>query len=918
MKRLLSSILVAIMVLSALPLGVMAGETSDINVYFNGELIEFDLPSKVENGEIMVEMDTLFNTVGIEYDYNPLTAEVLAFFDNGAVHGKSQMDVKLGENKLVCDRVDIELATPFYAVKNKVMCPLDTICYIYNIDLDRSDLSNVQVNFVLEADTYDYNAEMFKALEPIEEYKTILIDENSTEFIDKAQRQKPETFREETIDVSDDETVPFDTALDWEVTTITSTFYDAQLAYTWHGHQVKQGDVFVVSFWAKGIFARVETGVARLGLVVEELNTWKKTIETVENLTPEWKQYFFFGTATKDMTDFQFCLRQHFCFQEIQIAGVQVAHYKDTPADFKLPDRRITYQGIEEDALWRKEAYKRIEKYRMNDMVVNVVDEDGNPIEGADVHANMTRHEFLWGINLSHYAIGPEDFIKDVPHYIKGWQDIVKELGFNFVVEGNAFKAMYINPRWVQDSYNWCIDNDFETRLHCLYWEGDNPTVGNSTHQLPEYRDPYIWDSNSVSKDEMRHWIENTINKLATFGQTTSSIQIDVVNEFATRHNYALEHVGFDETIRMFDVARQIMPNIKLYYTETNTGNGNPDTDATRVNLEYVSYLREMGIEFDGLGLQGHIANATYPQYYINTIDRSLEYADEVSILEYDMGTLNEAEKVPFTRDSLIACYSHPGVASFVLWQPQQSGAPDNGILWNMDGTHKAPLQTWKDTVMGELRTEEFLTTDANGDAKFRGHRGRYDITVKVGDKEETLVVNLTTEEDNNIVTAVVTDDGIKMSSPNLYVKKQRNYVNWKDYGQKTDVIMPPIDYKHVPETTLEDCKDADGVSLPHVLDENPDTFWRASNKSDYITIELGDSVDLKLLKIDWNDIKIKRYNRKIEVSEDGENWTTVSSGFNSLVDEEVSLLGHTGKYIRISGLSGNIAINDVEVFTTK
>ena len=37
MKRLLSSILVAIMVLSALPLGVMAEETSDINIYYNNE-----------------------------------------------------------------------------------------------------------------------------------------------------------------------------------------------------------------------------------------------------------------------------------------------------------------------------------------------------------------------------------------------------------------------------------------------------------------------------------------------------------------------------------------------------------------------------------------------------------------------------------------------------------------------------------------------------------------------------------------------------------------------------------------------------------------------------------------------------------------------------------------------------------------
>ena len=63
----------------------------------------------------------------------------------------------------------------------------------------------------------------------------------------------------------------------------------------------------------------------------------------------------------------------------------------------EVPKIPATYKGMEEDALWRKEAIKRIEKYRKNNMTVNVTDKDGNPIQGATVNAKMTRSEFNWG-----------------------------------------------------------------------------------------------------------------------------------------------------------------------------------------------------------------------------------------------------------------------------------------------------------------------------------------------------------------------------------------------------------------------------------------------------------------------------------------------------------------------------------------
>ncbi len=183
------------------------------------------------------------------------------------------------------------------------------------------------------------------------------------------------------------------------------------------------------------------------------------------------------------MENWQLGLRQHFTFQEIQVANVAIDLYSNIPEEYVFPEARADYKGIEEDALWRKEALKRIEKIRKNNMVVNVVDESGNPIEGAEGQRRYDKTRISVGQEPSDYGIGPENIADTDPHYFDGFLKEVKDLGFNFVVEGNSFKPSSIgsNLKWVQDSYNWCVENDMDTRLHLLFWEME-PTEG-TLHQ---------------------------------------------------------------------------------------------------------------------------------------------------------------------------------------------------------------------------------------------------------------------------------------------------------------------------------------------------------------------------------------------------------------------------------------------------
>ena len=916
MKRLLSSVLVAIMVLSVMPLGVMAGETSDINVYYNGEQIQFTHKPVVEDGVLMVEMAAFFDKIGAVYDYNAYKGTIDGWFEEE----RDDFHAILGEDIFTVKRVKLELPKPFYALGNTAMLPLETFCYAFNFELDCTNLSNVQVNYTPVVDAYNREEEVKSYLAQIDDCKTYAVNGEMADAIKMPQvvRSKPETWNEKIVDISLDSTVPFDTAYDSEVTTVTETHYAAQITWTFRNGEfpIKKGDVMVVSLWAKSLWANVETGVARLNVELEQLVTWKKTITEITNLSGEWKQYFFYGIAPTDMTDWQIGLRHHFCKQEIQIAGLEVLKYSDFPEEFMIPDARPEYDGIEDDALWRREALKRIEQYRKNNLTVNVVDENGKPIEGAKVDAEMFRHEFQWGINITHYEIGPDNFVSETGYanWADNFQEVILGMGFNLVTEGNAFKPEFINPIWVQDSHNWMIEHDMDIRQHLLFWEMN----GTERSMLPEYRDAN-WSMDEVPVDVLRERIETQVNRVATFGTKAGSVRVDVVNELLTHKESVMRDMGFDEVVRIFDIVRQVMPGVELCITETNTGNRDPQTDATIRFAYFLKWLRELGCDFDVVGLQGHVGDANNPQHIIETMDMIGQYTDKLEITEYDMGTQRENEKAPYLRDSIIAAYSHPKCIGFLVWQPVEGGNPDRGVFLDMDGTVRHPdYDYWMQYVMGEWLTHETFETDADGSGTIRGHRGRYNVTVKVGNKEETITIDLTKDEDANVVNAVVTDEGIELTSPNKYVKKVVPYVNWNDWGPLTEVNVPTVKRYLYPETEIVGCENSMGVSLSHLLDELPETFWRSSASDNYAVVELKESVPLNQLKIHWHGLSVKKHKRKIEVSEDGETWKTVSTGLNVGVNEVVDLSGYTAKYIKVSGDNSSIAIDDLEVFAKR
>ena len=163
-------------------------------------------------------------------------------------------------------------------------------------------------------------------------------------------------------------------------------------------------------------------------------------------------------------------------------------------------------------------------------------------------------------------------------------------------------------------------------------------------------------------------------------------------------------------------------------------------------------------------------------------------------------------------------------------------------------------------------------------------------MTVTANGKSETISMNLTKEEEKDVVNAVVTNDGIKLECENKYVAKPKpKYINPRDFGQTTDTDMPALINEYERPTETVSCKDSDGNELSQLFDSDSNGRGGSFSPGEYLTVELGKSVNLKKLIVGWGDGYLKRgFSSVIEVSEDGENWTEVREGVNKSESEEI------------------------------
>jgi len=458
--------------------------------------------------------------------------------------------------------------------------------------------------------------------------------------------------------------------------------------------------------------------------------------QSVSVVGEDWESFSFNWVAKSDYPpgELRIEFRPSYFREIIELRGLT---FVDLGVDPPINTRRtgFSYPGQEPDADWRAAADARIRKHRMAPLNVAVVDEWGDPVEGAEVRIEMTRHAYLFGTcvkasRLTDAPIVARDPEFDFDQYLADnriYREKVKEL-FNFVVFENDMKwpnwaGWRADRGWTQqitmDAVDWLKDNDFTIKSHTMLW--------GSWKNTPDYLKEKESDPDALRKAINRHLLDQG----AAF---TGHIQYaDVLNE-AMSHNDLIEVVGWDQIDDWFKTARTAMPDVRLVINEFDmVGNGG---SIKRQNSHYnlVKRLLEDGAPIDVLGFQAHFwsTRLTPPDRILSIIDRFATLGLPLMVSEFDMNILDEELQADYTRDFLTAWFSHPSTEAFLMWgfwaKAHWFGEP--GAMFRADWSPKPNLASYIGLVFDDWWTHEALKTDAAGIAESRVFKGDYEITV--------------------------------------------------------------------------------------------------------------------------------------------------------------------------------------------
>ncbi|MBE5039156.1 endo-1,4-beta-xylanase [Ructibacterium gallinarum] len=905
LKKCAAAFLMFFVLVSCLPLSVLAEETAPIKLYIDQVEQKLEHPCTIDqNGNVYIPMEEVFFKMGVYMSWNEMGGFWYGEGNNGEIR------ITVGSMTADIDWVDVELPAPIIEENGVVMIPiylvedaLKTEPAVYNAAEKSIYIQFPDINY-----------------QPQEEFKIESVVGDLPEGVDLFREEQlyqlyPDTGGESIVySVVDVEGMPFKKAAQLEMLPVEPfplTIYSNQYATIIDGGDFEAGDVGLMTFWARATETTDETGLAKFRPAYEQLQFWQKAQADTVDIGKEWKKYYL------PLYSGQYTLKSgasHLTFsvggkaQTIQIADMHLYNYgKQVPIEMLIPGTGEAYKGMEDDALWRKEAYRRIEKYRKNDMIITVKDEEGNPVEGATVRADMTENEFMLGLAICSNEILDLNEEESRVGQIKS--DVI-DLYSNTGVCGLEMKGYRSidDYRSAVRMVNEWLDRGKRMRGHCLTWDD----------QAIRDMDGYP----NVSYEEMYEYLkEEVIGEAWLFKGTMT--QWDGLNEPHDSNGMRLKY-GTEMFSDMLQIAKAIDPKSKIYVNETGM-EGHPNRDeAMRAPalLQIVEGMVENErAPVDGLGVQGHCTRYLYPQGFYQELDTLAQEVDEVSVTEYDFFNTDYTYAPQHLRDTFIATFSHPKATAFVIWGYYDPMHWRNyGPFYDRNWNKKPELDEWDRLIHEEFATHATAVTDQNGQAVIRGYRGKYNVSVAMGEvngSTEFTLTNSQTPERDNYIHVVMKQDSVEMTHPNpVEVYADNNSSGRVEFNNWTEAYADYIATVGDKELIgVYDHSDNHGNSVPKTNDGLYNTYWYGQG-NDFLTYELVKKADRGTVSVDFRTPCGEVYDYRVMSSKDGETWTTLYEGSS---DTKASIDFTDAMFIRIQSVDNEyMGVSEVNIYAEK
>jgi GH35 family endo-1,4-beta-xylanase len=387
-----------------------------------------------------------------------------------------------------------------------------------------------------------------------------------------------------------------------------------------------------------------------------------------------------------------------------------------------------------DEQLWAG-ADARIEKHRKADATVTVVDVAGRPVSGAEVRVEQTRHAFLFGSNIFRWGrVGDE---RGEAEYRERFAEVFNYATLPFYWWSYERKRGEPIHERIEEVARWCREHAIVCKGHPLAWNYSEP--------------PWLPDD----LDQVRHLQMARIDDCVKRFQGLIDVW-DVVNEpthfdrppftqRAPKLTAVWGEVGKVEFTReCFRHARQANAKATLLINDY------------RVDPPYADVIKRLVDEngkriYDVIGIQSHQHGGTWSNGKIHgTCERFAQFDVPLHFTEttivsgargwrlrdrgQDWVTTPEGEAYQAREVARFytMVYSHPAVEAITWWDFGDRGAWQGapaGFL-RKDMSPKPAYEVLRNLIKGKWWTKTTVKTNEQGEARFRGTLGDYEIAV--------------------------------------------------------------------------------------------------------------------------------------------------------------------------------------------